>query len=158
MAVNEFNAREINNMNIRDYNNVYQTYRDTAARIFSTSENNETRAVSLASAELAASAAMASGTSSSGKSSMLSSIIGAAGTIVGAMIMNCHVAQEVYGVETNEWIKFRYWMYHQSPKWFKNAYMKHSLPVSKFIHNKPRVKSFLKYFMDKQVRKVVWNA
>jgi hypothetical protein len=158
MAVNEFNAREINNMNIRDYNNVYQTYRDTAARIYQSSENNETRAVSLASAELAASAAMAGG-GSSGKSGLLSSIIGAAGTVIGAMIMSpCHVAQEVYGVETNEWIKFRYWMYHQSPKWFKNAYMKHSLPVSKFIHNKPRVKSFLKYFMDKQVRKVVWNA
>ncbi len=157
MAVNEFNAREINNMNIRDYNNIYQTYRDTAARIFSSSENNETRAVSLASAELAASAS-ASGGKSSGKSSLLGSVIGAAGSIGAALISTCHVAQEVYGVETNEWIKFRYWMYHQSPKWFKNTYMKHSLPVSKFIHNKPRVKSFLKYFMDKQVRKVVWNA
>jgi len=155
MAVNEFNAREINNMNIRDYNNTFQSYRDTAARIYQSSENNETRAVSLATAELAA--ASSGGTKSS--SGITSALIGAAGSIISSLIMApCHVAQEVYGVETNEWIKFRYWMYHQSPKWFKNIYMKYSIPVSKFIHNKPRVKNFLKYFMDKQVRKVVWNA
>jgi hypothetical protein len=155
MLVNEFNAREINNATIRDYNNTMQTYRDTANRIWQTAENNETRATTLATAELAASAQGGRGSS---KGSTTNALIGAAANIGAALITSCHVAQEVYGTETNEWIKFRYWMYHQSPKWFKKFYMKHSLEISKFIYDKPTIKKILRYFMDKQVRKVQWNA
>ena len=155
MLVNEFNAREINNATIRDYNNTMQTYRDIANRIWQTAENNEARATSLAIASLAASAQGGRGSS---KGSTTNALIGAAANIGAALITSCHVAQEVYGTETNEWIKFRYWMYHQSPKWFKKFYMKHSLEISKFIYDKPTIKKILRYFMDKQVRKVQWNA
>jgi hypothetical protein len=157
MIVNEVNAREINGMNVREYLAEYQTYRDVASRIFRTAESNEDRATQLAGAELAASA-------SGGRSgsSTTSALIGAAGSIGAALIPiafgGCHVAREVYGTETNDWIKFRHWMYHDSPKWFKKLYMTHSLSASKFIADKPLLKRMIKYFMNKQVRKVVWNA
>ena len=155
MIVNEVNAREINGMNVREYLAEYQTYRDIASRIFQTAESNEDRATTLAATELSASA---SGGRSSGSSGILGSLISAGGSIAGALISSCHVAQEVYGTETNDWVKFRHWMYHDSPKWFKKLYMTYSLPASKFIADKPLLKRMIKYFMDKQVRKVVWNA
>ena len=154
MAVNAFNAREVNDMNIRDYNNLYQTYRDVAARIFTTSESNEQRATQLAATELQAAAS--GGRGGSGGGGGLSSLVSAAGSIasiVGAF-SGCYVAQEVYGIQGNEWIKFRHWMYHQSPRWFKSFYIKHGKNIAIFISDKPRTKSILKYFMDKQIKKV----
>jgi len=153
MAVNEFNARETNDMTIRDYNNEMLTYRDVANRIWTTSESNENRAIQLAAAELASAG---KGSSSDG---IASSLIEVAGSLGAAWLGSaCHVAQEVYGTETNDWIKFRWWMYHQSPKWFKKGYMKYSLPISKFIKKKPTLKKMIKLFMDKQIKKVTWNV
>jgi len=153
MLVNEFNAREVNAINTRDYQQQYLNYRDTASRIFASVEGNENRAVQLASSELAASASGGRNRSSSG--SILPSLIGAAGSIFAGL---CPIAQEVYGTETTEWIKFRHWMYHDSPKWFKKLYIEHSVSISKFISNKPLLKQGIKYFMDRQVRKVNWNV
>jgi len=153
MLVNEFNAREVNAINTRDYQQQYLTYRDTATRIFATAEGNENRAVQLASSELAASAASGRNRSSGG--GIISSLIGAAGSIFSGL---CPVAQEVYGTETTEWLKFRHWMYHDSPKWFKKLYLTHSISISKFISNKPLLKQGIKYFMDRQIRKVNWNV
>jgi len=156
MLVNEFNARAVNQATNIEYAAKYLDYRDTATRIFATVEGNENRATQLAIGELQASATRGSG---GGKSGILGSLIGAAGSIGAALISTgCHVAQEVYGTETNDWIKFRHWMYHDSPKWFKKLYMTYSLPASKFISDKPLIKRMIKYFMDKQVRKVNWNA
>ena len=157
MLVNEFNARAVNQATSVEYAAQYLDYRDTATRIFATVEGNENRATQLAIGELQASATRGSG---GGKSGILGSLIGAAGSIGAALITAapCHVAQEVYGTETNDWIKFRHWMYHDSPKWFKKLYMTYSLPASKFISDKPLIKRMIKYFMDKQVRKVNWNA
>ena len=83
MLVNEFNAREVNSMNVRDYQQLYLTYRDTATRIYSTAENNENRATQLAQSELQASATRASG---GGKSSILPTLISAGATVAAAMI------------------------------------------------------------------------
>ena len=83
MLVNEFNAREVNSMNVRDYQQLYLTYRDAATRIYSTAENNENRATQLAQSELQASATRASG---GGKSSILPTLISAGATVAAAMI------------------------------------------------------------------------
>ena len=82
MLVNEFNAREINSMNVRDYQQLYLNYRDTATRIFATVEGNENRAVTLATAELSASAQRRS----SGGSGNTAALIGAAGSIGAAVL------------------------------------------------------------------------
>ena len=82
MIVNEFNAREINAMNVRDYQQVYLNYRDTATRIFSTAENNENRATQLAIGELQASAAR----SGNAKPSILPSLISGGATVAAALI------------------------------------------------------------------------
>ena len=79
MVVNEVNAREINGLNVRDYNELYLTYRDAATRIFTTAENNENRATTLAATELQASATRSSGGSGgSVGSSIVGSVISAA--------------------------------------------------------------------------------
>ena len=80
MLVNEFNAREVNSMNVRDYQQLYLSYRDTATRIYSTAENNENRATQLAQAELQASASRAGG-----KPSILPTVISAAATVAAAV-------------------------------------------------------------------------
>jgi hypothetical protein len=79
MLVNEFNAREINSMNIREYQQLYLNYRDTATRIYATAESNEGRATQLAIAELQASAAR-----SAGKTSIVPALITGAATVAAA--------------------------------------------------------------------------
>ena len=87
LLVNEFNARQANDISVREYNQQYLNYRDSATRIFSSSESNETRAVNLAIAELQASAtrAAASAGGGGGSSSILPSLISAGGSIVAAV-------------------------------------------------------------------------
>ena len=153
MATNEFNAREVNNMTIRDYNNLFQTYRDTAARIFTTAENNEDRATKLLQSQLvAASAGGRSGDGGSGVTGFLNT----AASLITAFGGFCWVAQEVYGVENKDWLKFRYWLYYNSPAWVKNLYTRYGQRVAIFIRNKPKVKRILKYFMDRQIKKVTY--
>ena len=152
MQTNEFNAREVNNRNIRDYNNLFQTYRDVAARIWMTAENNENRAMQLAASQLAAAAS--GGRAGGGSDSSIGGILGSVAGIIGGFSKICAVAQEVYGTEDTRWLKFRWWMYHDSPKWFKKLYIKHGVSIAKFIHNKPLLKQLVKYFMDKQIKKV----
>jgi len=81
MLANEFNAREVNAINARDYQQLYLTYRDTATRIFSTAEGNENRAIQLAIGELQASATRGGG----GKPSILPSLISGGATIAAAI-------------------------------------------------------------------------
>ena len=83
MVVNEVNAREINGLNVREYQEQYLNYRDAATRIFATAESNENRAVQLATSELNASAIRSSG--GGGGSSIGSSLIGGAATIIGSI-------------------------------------------------------------------------
>lgn len=154
MAVNAFNAREVNDMNIREYNNLYQTYRDMAARIYQTAESNEDRATQLAAAELGAAAN--GGRSGGKKSNGLGTFLSVAGTAAKLFGAFCYVSQEVYGIESQEWLRFRHWMYHESPRWFKKFYIKYGESIAIFISDKPRVKSILKYFMDKQIKKVTY--
>ena len=84
MVVNEVNAREINGLNVREYQEQYLNYRDAATRIFATAESNENRAVQLAEAELQASAIRSSG--GGGGSSTGSALISGIATVASAFI------------------------------------------------------------------------
>ena len=64
----------------------------------------------------------------------------------------CWVAREVYGIENPKWLEFRYWMYNESPSWFRNLYIKYGERVAKFISNKPRIKSIIRKWMDTKIK------
>jgi hypothetical protein len=68
--------------------------------------------------------------------------------------MFCWVAREVYGIENPKWLIFRHWLTTDAPKWLLNLYIKHGEKFAKYISNKPRLKSIIKFFMDRAVKKV----
>ena len=74
---------------------------------------------------------------------------GLIGTLGAAAIQFCWVAREVYGVSDLRWVKFRYWMLEDSPRWLHWMYLNYGEAFAKFIKTKPLVKSILKKFMDK---------
>ena len=81
------------------------------------------------------------------------------GSIDPAMIasiisMFCWVAREVYGIENPKWLIFRHWLTTDAPKWLLNLYIKHGEKFAKYISDKPRLKSIIKFFMDRAVKKV----
>ena len=63
----------------------------------------------------------------------------------------CWVAREVYGASNPRWELFREWLFTKSPKWFFNAYITYGERFALMIKNKPRVKSVIKYFMEKAI-------
>jgi hypothetical protein len=94
-----------------------------------------------------------------------SGILGAVGTIGGAMIGGpagaalgsqlgkaCWVAREVYGVENPKWLQFREWMLNDAPAWFRNLYIKFGERFAGFISNKPGLKSIIRKWMDTKIK------
>ena len=72
------------------------------------------------------------------------------GAIGGGMAM-CWVAREVYGPLNPRWLTFREWMLNDSPKWFRNLYIRHGERFARFIRNKPRIKNFIRKWMDRRI-------
>jgi hypothetical protein len=89
--------------------------------------------------------AQASAARSSGRSSMMGSIIG------GAFKAFCWVAREVYGAENPRWLQFRQWMLLESPTWFFNLYVKYGERFAQFISNKPFIKNIIRKWMDTKI-------
>tara|TARA_R110000751_G_scaffold13226_1_gene44587 strand:- start:213 stop:1610 length:1398 start_codon:yes stop_codon:yes gene_type:complete len=89
-------------------------------------------------------------------------IMGAVGSIGGAMIGGpagaaagsslCWVAREVYGIENPKWLEFREWMLNDAPSWLRNLYLKYGERTAKFISNKPRVKSIIRKWMNTKIK------
>ncbi len=92
--------------------------------------------------------AQADAARSSGKSSMMGSIIGG----VASAIPFCWVAREVYGIENPQWLEFREWMLNDAPSWLRNLYIKYGEQTAKFISNKPRVKSIIRKWMNTKIK------
>jgi hypothetical protein len=67
-------------------------------------------------------------------------------------VPGCWVAREVYGIENPQWLEFRYWMYNESPSWFRNLYLKYGERFAKFISNKPRIKSIIRKWMNTKIK------
>jgi len=107
--------------------------------------------------QLAAGQAQANAAKSAGKSAMWGSIIGgglgAAGTLGGAGILKCWVAREVYGRTNPDWLTFREWMVNEAPEWLRATYIKYGEWFAGFIKDKPRVKWFIKLWMDSKIKR-----
>lgn len=63
----------------------------------------------------------------------------------------CWVAREVYGEHNPQWLKFRAWMLAVAPRWLRALYIKHGEKVAAWIKNKPRVKQFIRWWMDSRI-------
>lgn len=63
----------------------------------------------------------------------------------------CWVAREVYGETNPKWYLFRDWMLTKAPYWFVKLYMKHGIRVARFISNKPKIKSAIRFWMDGRI-------
>ncbi|HAW76907.1 MAG TPA: hypothetical protein DCW74_14385 [Alteromonas australica] len=80
-------------------------------------------------------------------------LLGGAGSLMKgfAALGMCWVAREAYGVENPKWLEFRHYMFTKAPKWFFDLYAKYGERFAKFISNKPKVKSVIRWMMDKVI-------
>ena len=76
---------------------------------------------------------------------------GAGGLMKGIAALSCWGARECYGPDNPKWIDFRSWMFREAPDWLFNTYMKYGERFAKFISNKPKVKSVIRWMMDKVI-------
>jgi hypothetical protein len=147
---NELNANALLGISKTAYDNLWTYYADSMEWAWKSAENELDRIATLAEAQLDADAQDAASRRQA-KSNAGSAVGGLIGTLGAAAIQFCWVAREVYGVSDLRWVKFRYWMLEDSPKWLYWLYSKYGKTFAKFIKNKPTVKSVLKRFMDKVI-------
>jgi hypothetical protein len=105
--------------------------------------------------QLAAGSQQAAAAKSAGSKGMFGSLggagIGAAG-LLGAGLLRCWVAREVYGRMNPDWLTFREWMVNEAPAWLRDIYIKYGQQFADFIKDKPRVKWFIKLWMDSKIK------
>ena len=66
----------------------------------------------------------------------------------------CWVAREVYGPFNPQWLEFRKWMFSESPNWFFNLYVKYGERFASWISDKPRIKTFIRKWMDSKIKEL----
>ena len=144
---NEINAQNVLNISNQAYANLWQFYGDSMEWAWTSAENAQDRISAMAIAELDADARekIAQEQASGAAGSAIGSLIGTLGS---AWILSCWVAREVYGKRNIEWYIFRTWLEFDSPKWFKDLYIKHGEAYAKFISNKPVFKWLTKKVLD----------
>lgn len=107
--------------------------------------------------QYAAGMAQAEAAKSAGKSGMFGALGGGAltagGMLGGAAILTCWVAREVYGRTNPDWLTFREWMVNEAPSWLRTVYIKYGEWFAGFIKDKPRVKWFIKLWMDSKIKR-----
>lgn len=64
---------------------------------------------------------------------------------------SCWVARAVYGVGNPRWIVFRVWLLSQAPSWFRWLYLRHGERFASWLDDKPRLRHFIRRWMDKKV-------
>lgn len=101
--------------------------------------------------QLAAASQQAAAAKSAGRSAMFGQIAGAA-LGAGAKIAMCWVAREVYGHTNPDWLTFREWMMNEAPELLRATYIKYGRWFAGFIKDKPRVKWFIKLWMDSKIK------
>ena len=147
---NELNASALLDVSKTAYDNLWQYYADSMEWAWTSAENELDRIATLAEAKLEAdqqdAASRRQASSNAG-----SAVGGLIGTLGAAAIQFCWVAREVYGVSDLRWVKFRYWMLDDSPRWLHWLYLNYGESFAKFIKNKPIIKGILKRFMDKVI-------
>lgn len=106
--------------------------------------------------QLAAGQAQANAAKSAGKSGMFGALGGGAltaGGLLGGAAILCWVAREVYGNTNPDWLTFREWMVNEAPAWLRDIYIKYGQQFADFIKDKPRVKWFIKLWMDSKIKR-----
>jgi hypothetical protein len=103
--------------------------------------------------QLAAGTTQARAMERAGKMQMIGSIASSFGSAAGAAAGKCWVAREVYGRMNPDWLTFREWMVNEAPAWLRNAYIKYGQQFAAFIKDKPRVKWFIKLWMDSKIKR-----
>lgn len=107
--------------------------------------------------QLAASTATANNNASmiggamSGLGALGGGLFTGAGNAKGFGQLFCWVAREVYGDENPRWLMFREWLMVKSPRWFLKLYVRYGERFAAFISNKPKVKSFIRKWMDSRI-------
>lgn len=66
----------------------------------------------------------------------------------------CWVAREVYGEGNPRWKMFRAWLLSEAPTWFQNLYFTHGPAFAAWIHDKPRLKAYIRWWMDGRIEGV----
>jgi hypothetical protein len=100
--------------------------------------------------------AQAEAAKSAGKSGMFGALGGGAltaGGLLGGAAILCWVAREVYGRTNPDWLTFREWMVNEAPSWLRAVYIKYGEWFAGFIKDKPRVKWFIKLWMDSKIKR-----
>jgi hypothetical protein len=106
--------------------------------------------------QLAAGQAQANAAKSAGRSGMFGALGGGAltaGGLLGGAAILCWVAREVYGRTNPDWLTFREWMVNEAPEWLRATYIKYGEWFAGFIKDKPRVKWFIKLWMDSKIKR-----
>jgi len=75
----------------------------------------------------------------------------AVGQIASTAIKKCWVAREVYGLTNLRWIMFREWLETKAPRWLDKIYTTYGESFALFIHDKPRTKNTIRFFMNKVI-------
>ena len=88
------------------------------------------------------------------KNQILGAGIGAMGTMLAPGFgkggaFGCWVAREVFGETNPQWVQFFIWKENHGPKWFKGIYDKFGERFAAFISDKPRIKRFVKWMMER---------
>ena len=74
------------------------------------------------------------------------------GSLGAGLLTYCWVAREVYGIENPAWLRFRMWMFSKSPNWFFKLYGEYGERFASWISDKPRIKSFIRKWMDSKIK------
>ena len=78
--------------------------------------------------------------------------LGSLGGGIAQGFIGCWVAREVYGPTNPSWLRFRLWMFSKSPDWFFKLYNKYGERFASWISDKPRIKSFIRKWMDSKIK------
>ena len=78
--------------------------------------------------------------------------LGSLGGGIAQGFIGCWVAREVYGPTNPSWLRFRLWMFSESPDWFFKLYNKYGERFASWISDKPRIKSFIRKWMDSKIK------
>ena len=103
-------------------------------------------------ANIAAAQGAASGSTLGGLFQGLGSLGGGIAQGAATAGLFCWVAREVYGPTNPSWLRFRLWMFKESPDWFFKLYNKYGERFASWISDKPRIKSFIRKWMDTKIK------
>lgn len=82
-------------------------------------------------------------------------VLSAGGAIGAAKIGACWVAREVYGENNPKWKLFRNWLLNLAPAWFRLIYLNYGERFATYISNKPKLKKWIRGWMDKRIKKLM---